>query len=207
MILYFNALTSLVGILILIVFLIILRYRGRDLSYLFCFSVFWIYLLLVLAVTVFPVPLPADLRIVMTGEHVTRTLSRVNLIPFKYLNSFNLCFFNPYLVFREIVQNILLTIPLGFGIQFLTPFKTRKPLWLAIMAGFVIESAQLVVSLGIGAAYRVVDITDLMLNGAGVLIGYYFFRVFAWLYLTLTQRLRIGHSGLSAYIYNVVNWH
>lgn len=136
----------------------------------------------------------------MTREQVIFTLSHVNIIPFKYFT-----FFNTYVVFLEIIQNILLTIPFGFGIRFITQFNARDFFWLAIMAGLVIESAQLVISLGIGGPYRVVDITDMLLNTLGALIGYSFFKMFSWLFMTLTQRHGIEHAGISAYVYDVVN--
>ncbi|MGZ9166094.1 MAG: VanZ family protein [Anaerolineales bacterium] len=195
----FDALTWLIGIVILAVVLIVLRHHGRSFSYLFCFSIFWVYLLLVLKETIFPVPLPENISALMTKEQITFTVSHINLVPFKYLT-----FFNTYIVFREIIQNILLTIPFGFGISFVRQFKVRDVLWLAIGVGFVIETMQLAVSLGIGGPYRVVDITDLLLNALGVLIGYGFFRVFAWLYLRMSQRLGIKHTGLFAYIHDVV---
>src|SRR5688572_8898448 len=105
----FDALTWLVGMVLLAAVLIVLRHQGRSFSYLFCFLIFWVYLLLVLKVTIFPVPLPEDMSVAVTREQVIFTLSHVNIIPFKYFT-----FFNTYVVFLEIIQNILLTIPFGF---------------------------------------------------------------------------------------------
>ena len=48
-----------------------------------------------------------------------------------------------------------------------------------------LETAQLGVSLLIGAAYRSVDINDVLLNAAGVLLGYALFRGCAWGYARL----------------------
>ena len=62
---------------------------------------------------------------------------------------------------------------------------------------------QLAISLGIGGPYRVVDITDILLNAIGVLIGYGLFKAFAWLYRRLTQRLNLKRRGLSAYLYEI----
>jgi len=78
-------------------------------------------------------------------------------------------------------------------------------LFLAAGAGLVIETAQFLVSLGIGGRYRGVDINDVLLNAAGVLIGYGLFRVFAWMYRALTVRLGILNRGLLAYIYEVAH--
>jgi len=87
-------------------------------------------------------------------------------------------------------------VPLGFGLNFISRVRTRDILWLSITIGLGIEAIQFVVSLVLGYPYRVVDINDALLNAIGVLIGYGFFRAFAWLYLTITQRLKIEHRGL-----------
>lgn len=55
----------------------------------------------------------------------------------------------------------------------------------------------------LGYPYRVIDINDAILNAFGVLIGYGMFRIFAWLYLRVTQRFASKHRGLTAYIYDV----
>jgi len=186
------------GIVILIIMITILWKRKRSLAYIFCFSIFWIYILLLVKVTIFPIPFYEDIRTIWTKQQVTFTLSHINLVPFKYLG-----FFNKYVIFREIIRNILLTIPFGFGIRFITPFRARNILWLAIAVGLVIEITQLVISLGIVGVYRTVDVTDVLLNAGGVLLGYVFFKVFAWGCLTIIQRLDHKHRGLSAYIHNV----
>jgi glycopeptide antibiotics resistance protein len=205
MILDFDASARLAAFILLAAILFRLRQQGKRRSYLFCFALLWVYLLLVLKATLFPIYLPEGILAPMTRERVIFTLSHVNLIPFKYLNSFNLHFLHPNLLLQEIFQNVLLTVPLGFGIRFILPIKTRNILWLSLLTGFVLESAQLIISLGIGGPYRVVDITDLILNALGVLTGYGLFRGFAWLFIGLTERLGIEHSGISAYVYHIVN--
>jgi glycopeptide antibiotics resistance protein len=45
------------------------------------------------------------------------------------------------------------------------------------------------VSLGIGGAYRGVDINDVLLNAAGVLLGYAFFRTLSGLFSALKSLL------------------
>jgi glycopeptide antibiotics resistance protein len=196
----FDILEWLIGIVVLIVLLPILWWRRRSASYLFFFSVFWVYLLIVVDVTIFPIPLP-DAGMFLSKQQITFVLSRVNFEPFKYLSD---PYANPYVVFLEIVQNILLTIPFGFGVSFIAQFKARDFLWLAIAVGLSIEMAQLVISLGVGL-YRTVDVTDVFLNATGVLLGYGIFRIFACLYLKMTHRFGINHTGLLAYIYDVAN--
>ena len=182
------------GILIII---LILLWRKRSPAYLLCFSVFWLYLLLGVSLTIFPMPLPET---IVNRSPVNYILLRVNLVPFNFGGLFDN---PPSVIFKEIFGNILLTVPFGFGIPFLAPFKPKNLPWLAIGAGLVVETAQLGISLLIGGLYRSVDINDVLLNAAGVLLGYALFRGFAWLYVPISDRIKIKQSGLFAYLYEV----
>ena len=196
----FEILAWLIGFLILVLLLPILWRQKRSPSYLFFFSAFWVYLLTLVSVTIFPIPLP-DAGMFLTKQQITFVLSHINFVPFKYLSD---PYVNPHIVFLEIFQNVLLTIPFGFGVSFIAQFKARDFLWLAIAVGLAIEIAQLVISLGVGA-YRTVDITDVLLNATGVLLGYVFFRAFAWLVSKMTQRFRIKRSSFWAYVQEVAS--
>lgn len=190
----------LIGTVILVVLLAIEWRQRHSLSYLLRFSVFWVYLLLVLSVTVFPIPLPSDVGEIVTKQRVMWTFSRVNLVPLYYGN-----FPNMRILLQEIVQNIAMTVPLGFGVSFIAQLRAKDLARLAVAVGLGIEATQLVISLGVGGPYRTVDINDVLLNATGVLIGYGSFRLLAWLYLAMTQRLGIKHSGLSAYVHDVAS--
>ena len=190
-----------IGLGILMILLIIQWHQTQNVSYLFCFSIFWIYLLIVVGLTLFPIPLLENIVATPIDQRMIFTLAHVNLIPFKYFNDIF-----PSLIFREILTNILLTVPFGFGISFITRGKPGDIFRLAIVPGLAIESAQLAISLRIGGPYRTVDITDVLLNVIGVLLGYGLFRVFAWLYKELTQQFKIKHRGFSAYIYDILSY-
>ncbi len=188
----------LIGLAILIGILAILWQRKYSLSYLFFFSLFGIYLLLVAGVTLFPMPFTPGFR-----QPAWMILSRVNLIPFDYHQFWRL---DPFFVFlREILANIVLTMPLGFGIRFVTRIKPRAIPWLALGAGVGIETTQLGFSLLLGLAYRGIDINDAIMNGLGVLGGYAGFRLFSWLVVVAIQRLKISPKGLLAYIYTIAS--
>lgn len=187
----------LTGCLALVILLILLRERKRSLSYLFCFAVFGVYILAVVSMTLFPIPIrvSGDWR-----QPAADILSQVNLIPFYFGGLFNM---PPIYAFQELVGNILLTIPLGFGLPFIAPLKARHYLGLAFAAGLTIELSQLIASLIVGGNYRSVDINDVLLNAAGTLIGYGLFRTFVWLYLAVTRHLKTQPRGLFAYIQNI----
>jgi len=97
-----------------------------------------------------------------------------NLVPFKtiaeYLggqNGFMLAFIN-------IAGNILLLVPVGFIIPFVYRGVTwKKMLVAAVACGLAIESMQALLHVGI------FDIDDVILNGVGVMFGYWLFAVAA----------------------------
>jgi glycopeptide antibiotics resistance protein len=133
------------------------------------------------------------------GPDNPRVLPHINLIPFYYKvcsTLFKYCII-------EIVGNVVLTIPFGFGINFLGQVKPRKILWLAFAVGFGFEFSQLIISLIFRSGFRSIDINDVMLNALGVLLGYALFIIFAWVYLKFGDHFKIKYKGLFADIYAV----
>ena len=118
-------------------------------------------------------------------------------MPFNYDFSFI-----PHIVWRQIFENILLTVPFGFGVSFVVGLKPRHFLWLIPAVGIALEGTQFFVMLLLRIV-RTIDIDDVILNGLGVLIGYLLFRVFASLYIRGTQRFGLPRSGLLGYVYDV----
>ena len=153
--------------------LVLLRHRNRSAAYLFCVAVFGIYLLCAFEMVFFPVRI---LREYLGAQRLPFPAS-VNLIPLNF--DFSEL---PHIVARQIFQNILLTIPFGFGLSFVAVVRARDFRWIAPAVGISIEAVQLLLSLLLGYHTRVIDINDALLNAFGVLVGYGGFRVFAWLY-------------------------
>ena len=182
----------LVGIIALAMVLIILWKKNKSFSYLFFFSVFWIYIMGVVSVVVFPF---------VVGIPNPNFKASVNLIPlnFGYCHPamLSLCISNLY-------ENVLLTIPFGFGISFIVRIKSKNIFWLAIAVGFALELTQLIMSFATRNAFRVVDINDVILNAIGVLLGYGIFRIFGWLYLYVTNKFKIQRRQIFIYIDDVV---
>lgn len=184
-------------IIILIALLALLRYRKYSVFYLACFFIFGMYLLYILDKIFFPIQI--------SGEYVDALrqqpfISDINLNPFYFGRSGTLQTALPGLL-----MNIVLTIPFGFGINFIRQIKAKRFVWLAPSVGLVFEGTQLLISLLLRYPYRQIDINDVLMNALGVLIGYALFRLFAWLYVWVTHRLDIAHVGLGAYIYDIAN--
>ena len=192
MIIYFDKHDLLIGIGLLVILLPILWWRKRSYSYLLFFSIFWAYLLVVVKTVIFPIAINTDY-----GS--PRFMPRINLVPF-YLSY---CSILKYCVIG-ILGNIILTMPFGFGINFLGRIKPRNFLWLALSLGLGFELSQLLLSIAFKSRFRSVDINDVLLNAAGVLLGYALFRAFAWAYVKATEYFDIKLKWLFADIYDIV---
>lgn len=186
------------GILILFGVLAILLRRKHSYSYLLFFSIFWVYGMAGLDKTLFPIQINGTFVDVMRQAPL---FSQVNLLPF-YFSRYGLSPAGYFII----LANILLTIPFGFGLNFIRRLRLKDILWLSFAVGFGIESVQLLMTLILRYPYRVVDINDVWLNAVGILVGYGLFRVFAWLYrLVVPQRPGSNHRGLFVYIYAVAD--
>ncbi|HLO16205.1 MAG TPA: VanZ family protein [Anaerolineales bacterium] len=180
----------LVGIVSLLVVLVILWKRGDNAPRLFFLSVFWIYLLFVLKIAVFPIPVARGISTDTAQQLMPVMLSTIN---------HRLFFFGHYATFESIVitvlQNLILMIPFGFGINFIKPRKPREILWLSIVVGSGIEAIQFVIALiavfiGTWGPEHIVDINDALLNMIGVLLGYGLFRLFTTWYTPLQHKFK-----------------
>ena len=89
---------------------------------------------------------------------------------------------------EQVVINILLGVPLGFGLNFLKVFRLRTLPWAALGLGFTIEALQLVSSLIAGHPRHIADVNDMLLNAFGVAVGYALFRGLAGLYTLVRAR-------------------
>lgn len=166
--------------------------RSKN-GYLTFFSfIFGIYLLRVVDVVVFPLSI---------GYDIPDFKPNINLVPFDFGSCDS---FSRELCIREIYQNILLTIPFGFGVNFIARIKPKNILWLALGVGFAFESIQLVISVVFRSPFRAVDINDLILNATGVLLGYGIFRVFGAIYFYVVQKFQSQPRHIFAYVHDIV---
>lgn len=78
----------------------------------------------------------------------------------------------------ESVLNIIVTIPLGFGLSFLMRCSWRQIMLSGLLVGGCAEAGQLLTALWVGFTFRHVNIDDILLNIIGVLLGYGVFKIF-----------------------------
>lgn len=119
-------------------------------------------------------PLPVDGRLI--AELRTEGAVRANLVP---LRTIGLVLDGPVSVaVRQMGGNLLLLAPLGFLLPALAGMDRCRRACTAIFAvSLVIETAQFVVSVVAGFAYKVFDVDDLLLNTLGGLLGWLVFKV------------------------------
>ena len=187
----------------LIVFLVIQWRRKQSSAYIFCLLVFGTYLLYALQVTFFPLQISGRYADAMRQN--SSWMTDINLIPFYLPDGYreNKDLFQ--FALSQFASNILLTMPFGFGVNFVARFRRIDFLWLPFAVGFGIEMSQLVMNFLLRYPYRVVDITYASLNAAGVLIGYGFFWIFSRLYTLISSKIRINHKGLFGYVQEVAS--
>lgn len=138
---------------------------------LFFHSVFFIYLLIVLTITIIPIP-------VYISPRSIEIFKSVNLIPFRDL------YYGYLFAKREIVLNIIMLIPFGFFIPLLTRYKVIGTVFITFLFSLTIESLQLISTIMDIHYNRVADITDLITNTLGGVIGYFIFYFFRRTFIT-----------------------
>jgi glycopeptide antibiotics resistance protein len=184
-------------VLMLIVILLIQWRRKHNFSYLLFFSFFGVYLMFGIDKVFFPLEINGSFPDAMRKLSI---LSSVNLVPFSF-GRFGLTA-NGFIL---LLYNILLTVPFGFGLNFLTMINMKKILGISIILGLGLEVAQLLISLVLRYPYRVVDVNDAICNAIGVLLGYGLFKLFARLYLVTAGQPTDNKDGLSLYLYDVAH--
>ncbi|SEF83851.1 VanZ family protein [Paenibacillus sp. UNC499MF] len=175
----FDGSTVLLALLVLIVLLVRLKIKHkRSHLYLLLYVIFYIYMVNVLRYTLFPIPL-------FVWEHDVFRLS-YDLDPTNFV----------HWEAAQIYNNILLSVPFGFGLPFLRKVSFKRMLRAGVMFGVAIEGAQLLLSLLFRAGYRSVDVNDVLLNFTGVLLGYGCYRLFAALVRRISPGKKRGLSSL-----------
>ena len=170
MLIDFDMLTVIIGTFIYIVICFFNRKKHKSEKIYYVFStIMFIYFMQVAKHTIFPIPIlgfPPNIA------------NSINYIPFK--GGIN----------RTDILNIIMTIPLGVGMPFITNIKNiKKSMILGLSAGVIIETIQyLETFLTNGFTYRIIDINDLIFNFIGTVLGFLALYVFSRLFLKLNEK-------------------
>lgn len=139
--------------------------KHKSPVYLLFFTIFYVYLYNVLDYTLFQYQSLLILKyfnpgLMLRGQAPGETL---NLIPLVTLIGDDL---------KTSLLNILLMVPFGFGLPFVTRFRMKGTVVAAALFSVTIETVQLVTGLVAGMTFRVADINDVIFNTLGAAFGY-----------------------------------
>jgi glycopeptide antibiotics resistance protein len=171
-----------------------LRLKGKkSFVYLTFFTIFYAYIVEVLNYTLFQYQSLLLLKylkpgLILQGQAAGKSL---NLIPLITLTPGDI---------QTSLLNILLLIPFGFGLPFITDFRMKRVVGIGGLVSIVIELLQLMSGLVARITFRVADINDVIFNTLGVLIGYMLFVGFVRGYRRLSRNWKIAANPVLRYI-------
>ena len=171
--------------IVYIIGVIILKFKlNKSNTFVVMSSIMYIYFIWVIKYTIFPIPY--DEMSINIYSEIYKWNEKVNLIPFMVDSKFVLQ--------KTMLLNILLTMPLGFGINFLygKKFKLANMLIIGLLAGLILEGTQLIISIILGFPYKYIDVTDFVCNLIGCVIGYIGFLIFTKLWVIVSNKIEIN---------------
>ena len=183
MIIDFDGLTIILGIVIYI-FICIIIYKKKTDKIFFVFStIMFIYFMCVIKIALFPV-------IMIKG------------LPSNIYKSFNFIPFRGGVNVTD-VQNLIMTVPLGIGMPFISGLKNLKRILAGgVVTGITIETIQDLESLLCGGfTNRIIDINDIIFNTLGMLVGFLLLYWSSKIFLKLTHSKKL--NDFWKYVYGV----
>lgn len=189
-----NAVTILLVSLIWLGTCSFLRLKKRkSFLYLLFFTIFYIYLYKVLDYTLLQFQslllmqhfLP---NLMLNGIEAGRV---VNLIPLATLTLEDV---------KTSLLNILMMMPFGFGLPFITNFRFKKVVIAGLLLSIAIELLQLITGFTANTTFRVADINDLVFNTVGVAVGYILFSQFVLVFRRMSRNWKMGANPILKYI-------
>lgn len=161
--------------------------KGKSFVFLLFFTIFFVYFVKVLDYTQFPMFFTQSMRETY-GQTVWKTM---NFIPLFTLN---------FSAVKTSLLNVLITIPFGFGLPFITNFRMRRVITAGLFFSITLEILQLMTALIAGFTFRIVDINDVIFNTIGAALGYLLFFGFILVVRFVIDRWRIPLNPFLRYI-------
>jgi glycopeptide antibiotics resistance protein len=194
MIMYFDLLTALLFVLIWICIVTFLWLKKKkSFVYLIFFTIFYVYMVKVLDYTLFQFQSLILLKyfmpeLILNGQTGGKDM---NLIPLITLTPQDL---------KTSLLNILLLIPFGFGLPFITNFRMKKIVVIGALFSIVIEFLQLITGFMAKITFRIADINDVIFNTTGAAIGYLLFVGFVRIYRHISHNWETSANPILRYI-------
>ena len=166
--------------------------KKKSFVYLIFFTLFYIYLFKVLDYTLFQFQSLLLLKhfmpnLILQGQTAGKT---INLIPLITLTPEDL---------KTSLLNILLLIPFGFGLPFITNLRAKNIIIIGVLFSIGIECLQLITGFMANITFRIADINDVIFNTIGIAVGYILFVGFMRMYHKISHNRRISNP-ISQYI-------
>lgn len=191
---YFDLLTTLLFVLIWIGLALFLRLKKKkSFVYLLFFTIFSVYLFKVFDYTLFQFQSLLLLKyfmpnLILNGQAAGKTL-----------NFYPLVTLTPQDVTTSLL-NILLLVPFGFGLPFITNIRMKKIVIIGALLSIVIELMQLMTGLLANITFRIADVNDVIFNTVGVAIGYSIFVGFVHIFQHTFSRWKKSANPILRYI-------
>lgn len=162
--------------------------KRKTFAYLLFFTIFFVYMVKVIEYTQFPIYLSETMR-ANIGQNVWKNMNLIPLITLGYVS------------LKTSLLNILVTIPFGFGLPFISRFRMSKVVLVGILTSIALETLQMVTAFGARFTFRIVDINDVIFNTLGVALGYILFVWFIYVVRFILNRWHIEQNVILRYIY------
>ena len=167
--------------------------KKKSLAYLIFFTIFYVCLVKVLDYTLFQFQSLLLLKyfmpnLILNGQPAGKELNLILLITLTPQD------------LETSLLNILLLIPFGFGLPFITNFRMQKIVVIGALFSIAIEFLQLITGFMAKITFRIADINDVIFNTLGVAIGYMLFVGFVRSYRHLSRDWKISANPILRYI-------
>lgn len=167
--------------------------KKKNLVYLLFFTIFYIYLYKVLDYTLLQFQSLLLLQhflpnLILNGIEAGKV---VNFIPLATLTLEDV---------KTSALNILMMMPFGFGLPFITNFRIKKIVIVGFFFSIAIELLQLITGFMANTTFRIADINDLIFNTAGVAVGYILFVGFVRLCRYTIRNWKMRENPILRYI-------
>ncbi|MBI5531024.1 MAG: VanZ family protein [Candidatus Doudnabacteria bacterium] len=177
-----------VGLIWLAAVAFILLKKRKGLVYALFFTIFYIYLYKVIDYTLL------QFQSLLLLQHFVPGLMLRGVEAGRNLNLLPLVTLTPEDI-KTSALNILMMVPFGFGLPFITNYRMKKVVMAGLFLSIVIEFLQFVTGFMANATFRVADINDLIFNTLGVAIGYLLFKIFIRIYCRIYNNWKTKSSS------------
>jgi glycopeptide antibiotics resistance protein len=167
--------------------------KRKGFVYLLFFTIFYMYLYKVLDYTLIQFQSLLLLQhfvpnLMLRGLQAGRAVNLIPLVTLRFVDV------------KTSLLNVLMMIPFGFGLPFITNFRFKKVVVAGLLLSIVIELLQFITGFIANTTFRIADVNDLIFNTIGVAIGFILFVAFVRIYRRISRNWKIRANPVLRYI-------